>query len=415
VCVLALYSVTNAYGSGFAIFTQNATALGQGNAVTAHADDPSAVFYNPALINNLEGTQIGAGTTLLIPNREFGSSGTGDASEAKRSAYFPSTLFVSHKVSESFSAGIGVFSPFGLGTEWDKDWDGRYITTRSELMSVNVNPVVSFRIHPRISLAAGLDYVYLDAELEKMVNLSALGLPDATQLFKGDGEGYGFNLGALVVLHEDVSAGLSYRSEVDVDIDGNADFSFSPGTPSAVRAIFPDTGGSTELSLPQQLTFGVQYRGFYPLTFETGLRWEGWSSFNELRISLEEPVAGQSVSISEREWEDAYAANVGVQYHFNEEMSFLAGYLYGESPVPDGTFEPSIPDSDAHVFSLGATVKKKWLKASLAYAYQLFEERVKDNSIDDNPSDGVVDSVLSANGEYESDIHIIALSITFLF
>ena len=112
----------DAVGSGFALFTQGVSALGEGNAVTAHNDRPNAVFFNPALINTLDGTQIEAGTTLVAHTVKFRSNVTGRTEKTDSAAEFPSTLYVTHKFNESLSAGLGFFSPFGLSTKWGASW-----------------------------------------------------------------------------------------------------------------------------------------------------------------------------------------------------------------------------------------------------------------------------------------------------
>lgn len=105
------------WGSGYAVYTQGASALAQGNAVAAHLDDPAAIFFNPALIGRLPGTQVQVGTTLIHASREFGSDLNSNNLEEETN-HFPGTLYVTHRFNSKFSAGLGIFSPFGLGSEW---------------------------------------------------------------------------------------------------------------------------------------------------------------------------------------------------------------------------------------------------------------------------------------------------------
>jgi long-chain fatty acid transport protein len=114
----------NAFGSGFAIYTQNATALGQADSVIAHSDSPSSIFFNPALINKLEGTQAEIGTTLIYPIREFDSDATGREFETENQVFFPSTLYFTHKLMKT-ERWLGA-NNFGL-KQSDDDWEGRYL------------------------------------------------------------------------------------------------------------------------------------------------------------------------------------------------------------------------------------------------------------------------------------------------
>jgi long-chain fatty acid transport protein len=405
--VLLLFTVlcaaSTSYGSGFGIFTQGASALGQADAVVAHTDEPSAIFFNPALINDLPGTQLEIGTTLIFPCREFKSDLTGSTSEGEDTVYYPSTFFISHSFNDTVSAGLGVFNPFGLGTEWDEDWEGRYIATQSEITTYTVNPVLSYRITPSISFAAGVDFLWFDTTLKKKINLNPY--PDAEQKFSGDGSGIGYNLGILINISDNISLGASYRSEIDVDVDGDASFKLpSP----LLSGVFPNTGGKTDITLPQQVFAGISYIASDQLTLEGGFRWEDWSSFKEFTIDLDQPIAGQSSVTSPRDWDSTYAVNIGAKYKLNKVVSLLAGYLYSENPVPDTTFEPAVPDSDTHLFCVGTDMKFKKFKIAMSYAYQLQEDRDKNNIIG-------VEEGGAANGRYETELHLVGVSLVYRF
>jgi len=380
------FHATDSFGSGFAVYTQDASALGQGNAMIAHTDGPAAIFFNPALLNKLEGTQVEVGTTLIFPSRKFKSDLSGKEYETEYSVFYPSTFYLSHRFDDKVSAGLGIFSPFGLGTDWGEDWEGRYITTRSEMSTFNFNPAISYQIMSNLSVAAGVDFILMDATLENKVNL-----------FSGDGRGLGYNLGAVYDINEDTTLGASYRSEVNVDIAGDATF---------IPAAFY-TKAETDITLPQQVHAGISYKGFEDLIIEAGVRWEGWSSYDELKLDFEQsiPIIGITTMTYEKDWRDTWTGNIGAQYQLNDSVSLRAGYLYGGNPVPDKTFEPSIPDSNTHIFTIGTGLKSHRMKIDLAYAYQMLESREKNNTI----------GATTANGRYDSRIHLVGISLTYLF
>ena len=380
------FHVTDSFGSGFAVYTQDASALGQGNAMIAHTDGPAAIFFNPALLNKLEGTQVEVGTTLIFPSRKFKSDLSGKEYETEYSVFYPSTFYLSHRFDDKVSAGLGIFSPFGLGTDWGEDWEGRYITTRSEMKTFNFNPAISYQIMPNLSVAAGVDFILMDATLENKVNL-----------FSGDGRGLGYNLGAVYDINEDTTLGASYRSEVNVDIAGDATF---------IPAAFY-TKAETDITLPQQVHAGISYKGFEDLIIEAGVRWEGWSSYDELKLDFEQsiPIIGITTMTYEKDWRDTWTGNIGAQYQLNDSVSLRAGYLYGGNPVPDKTFEPSIPDSNTHIFTIGTGLKSHRMKIDLAYAYQMLESREKNNTI----------GATTANGRYDSRIHLVGINLTYIY
>lgn len=402
-----------ALASGFGIFTQSASSMGQAAAVVAHGDDPSAIFFNPALINRLEGTRMEIGTTLLIPSREFTSADTGRRTDTKGSVFFPSTLFVTHSFSDRLSAGLGVFSPFGLGTDWGDTWEGRYLATNSEMITVAVNPVASLRVTRNLAVAAGIDILYLDTTLEKKINLNGLNaatggllgsgpLPDVGQKFSGDGTGIGFNLGVLYDPTPDLSIGVSYRSEIKVGIKGNGSFDHQ------VPGLLMNSPGRADLTLPQQVFAGIAYSGFDPLTLEAGVRWEDWSSFSNLTVRFDNGTS----SSSRKNWKSTFAYNIGASYRLNRTVSLLAGYLYSDNPIPDSTFEPSIPDADTHIFCAGTLLNFGRYRVSLSYAYQMFDARDKNNELGDPFGQN---GTGTANGTYRSDVHMVSAGLAVKF
>ena len=383
------------FASGYALFTQGASALGQGNAVVAHSDSPNTVFFNPALINGLDGTRIDAGCTAVFSGHSFDSAQPAGGSTSNDGTFFPSTFYLTHKFNDQLSAGFGVFTPFGLGTDWGDDWEGRFLATRSELQSFDLNPVLSFRITPKLSVAAGLDVILLDATIERRLPPAALGTPfEVGQNFKGSGSGTGFNLALAYQLNRAVSLGASYRSQVAVALKGDAGTTLG-GTPLDSRA-------RTGVRLPQQLTAGIACRLSEALTVELGGRWEGWSSFKDLQLALDNNTP---LPASVRNWHDTAGLNLGGKYRWNERVALLAGYIYGSSPVPDGSFDPSIPDADTHIFCLGTELGFQRFTVSLSYAYQMYLDRTKNNSVDPALAPHYAD------GYYRSDAHLLAMEI----
>jgi long-chain fatty acid transport protein len=386
--------VSSAHGSGFGIFTQSASSLGQADAVVAHEDGPSAIFFNPALMVKLPGTQVETGTTLIFPERDY-TALDGTIASTNDKLFYPSTFYVTHAFTDSFSAGLGVFNPFGLGINWGDNWQGKYLISRSELTTYDINPVIAYRITPYLTMAAGMDIVLLDATLENMVPSATLGIPgpsfDVKQKFSGNGTGLGYNLGLLLEINDALSIGASYRSKVNVDIHGNSSLSVS-------RLSYD---GNSSITLPQQVFAGVAYRAMERLTLEAGMRWEDWSSFDQLRID----VAGQPPVVMPRDWHGTFSINAGGKYRLNDTVSVMAGYLYGWNAVPDSTFEPSIPDADTHMFSVGTELSFDKLRVALAYAYQFEVGRTKTTNLY-----GPV-----ANGRYDSDAHLVALSLGYRF
>ena len=220
--------------------------------------------------------------------------------------------------------------------------------------------------------------------------------------FDGDGTGVGFNIGFLYDVSDTVSVGASYRSEVKIGVKGTGSYA-TQYAPFLVNA-----SGKADLTLPQQVSAGISYSGFAPLVLEAGVRWEDWSSFRRLRVTFDNGTSQEAP----KNWKSTFAYNVGARYRFNDTVSLLAGYLYSDNPVPDETFEPSIPDADTHLFCVGTELTFNKLVLSLSYAYQKLESRTKSNMVGDPfglPGSG------TANGKYKSDIHLLGASLAFKY
>lgn len=415
ISALALLSAADTQAGGFAIYTQGAASLAQGDAVVAHAEGPETIFFNPALLNKLPGSQIEVGTTALFISRDFTSSLSGGQTSSDQT-FFPSTMYLSQKINDRVSLGFGIFNPFGLGTDWGTDWQGRFLATKSKMTTFTFNPVVSVQVVPGFTAAVGINYLYVSTlEFNRQLNLAPLGLPEGSQRFEGDGDGWGVNFGVVIEPHKTVTIGLAYRSMISASINGTVNNSLAPGLPPQVLTLFPSSGARTSIKFPDQFHAGIAYTGFAPLTVEAAMRWEGWSSFKQLQFNLDQPVAGTNVLVSERNWKDVTSFLIGAKYQVTPALGLMAGYIYNPTPVPDSTFEPSIPDANSNLLTLGIDYEWKNFKIAAAYSYQWLQQRQKANAIDDNPLDGTFNPATSANGSYKSNINMAAISLTYRF
>ena len=413
VTILVSFSAT-AWASGFGVFTQGASGLGQANSVVAHPTGPSSLYFNPALLNQIPGRQVEIGTTAIYADRKIDLD-SGGSIDADNQWNFPSTFYYTHEANKTITSGIGIFFPFGLSSKWDDDYEGRYIGTEGDVFTMNINPAISFQITDRLAMAFGFDLLYMDASLKNKLNQTAAyliaqnqGFPlppltsplsDIAQEFEGDGWGSGYNFGILYKATERVSIGGTYRSHIDVDIEG--DVHLHDVDPS-LALLFPESNADADIRLPAQATLGVAFQALDSLIVEVGARWEDWDSTDELKIEFGQPILGQSVNIIPRDWKATWTYNTGGQFQLNA--------------VPGDTFEPIIPDTDSHLFTIGTTLKFGPWTVSSAFGLEHHEDRDKANTIDDPLGSAVAGQpVGTANGEYHNDIYLVAFSLGYAF
>jgi long-chain fatty acid transport protein len=404
---------TGSQGAGFALVQQGTAAMAQGNAFVAEADDPSAIFYNPAGLNQIKRPQVYMGTFLNYPTREFKGSGGAD-SETRPRLYHTGTFYLVYPAHERVALGLGYFSPFGLGTDWPADWAGRYITTFSKLKTYVLNPVISLKLTDNLSVAGGVNFIYSDVQLRRKFPIIPRPLLDGKSDLEGSGTGIGANFGLLYEPLKGLKFGVAYRSHIEVDHNGRLVMSF----PAFLRGIQPRAvEGSAKLVYPPSVTFGVSVSRFQPFTFNMDATWTGWSTYKNLEVKLRQPILvnGRPATslVTEKNWHDAWALRFGIGYQLKENMKIRAGYTFDMTPVPNSTLEPQVPDSNRHIFAVGNELKVWRLTLAFAYNFILNESRNKDNLFAIN---GVpLPEPAQVNGTYRSHTHSVGLSTTFQF
>lgn len=383
--------------------------MAQGNAFVADASDASAIFYNPAGLNQLKRPEVYLGSFLNYPAREFHSPG-GDFAQTNHRLYRSLTVYFAAPVTPRVALGVGVFTPFGMGTVWPQSWAGRYLATYSNLKTYNLNPVLSVKLLDNLSVAAGFNVLWSTIRVKGKIPLGPL--PDGESDLGGDGVGYGYNLGLLYEPVSGVKLGVAYRSEIFVNHWGD----YSTTLPTPLPAV-PRINGSAPLTYPPSVTFGASYARFQPFAFEVDVTWTGWSTYDRLEVNLEQPMLVNGVLtktlVNPKNWRDAWAFRFGANYEIKEGMKLRAGYIYDLTPVPGDTLDPQVPDANRHIFTVGGDLKYKRFTLGIAYNYILSESRDKNNALGIN---GVpVPAAYQANGRYQSNVHSLATSISFQF
>jgi long-chain fatty acid transport protein len=427
--------------SGFALVEQSVKQVGSAiSGGAAAAEDASTIFFNPAGMTRLRGRQVVVGGHVISPSSKFsGSASTnpllggaaisgGDGGEAGSSALVPS-LYYSHELSESLRVGLGIGAPFGLSTEYDSGWVGRYHAIKSEVATLNINPSVAYKVNDQLSLGAGLNFMRATAELSNAVDYSAvclsslppascaaLGLAtpgsassDGKIVVEGDDWGYGFNLGLLYEMTQQTRIGVAYRSKVKQELEGTADFSTPAAAmvPAAFTAVLADTDASAAVDLPASLSLSLLTEVAPKWDLMADITFTQWSSFDELRIEFDNPLKADSVQ--PEDWENTYKLSLGFNYRHNEAWTWRGGIAYDQTPIPDAESRtPRIPGND-----------RKWIAGGFTYTatpdvtvdFALAHLFVSDTDID------ATDSAFGHNlsGSYESDVNIISAQANWQF
>ncbi len=357
------FSTSMVFGSGFSIYEQGAKATAMGGAFIAQANDVSGVFYNPAGITGLEGFNMGLGTTIIVPSFAFQGPNSVDDNlytEAEPLVFPPSTFYATYSVNDRLALGFGFYTLFGLGSEWPSDWEGRELATNSHVQTFFLNPNVAYKVMDNLSVAVGVSAVIASVTLEKSI-YSPLDVYIESKL-DASTVGWGFNVGLQYKPAKEMTVGFVYRHNVELDFeDGDASFTIPQVTNESVNALhaglFPDTKGSSALTLPNMIGVGVAYDFTKQLTAEFDWVQLGWSSYDKLIINFDDEVAGSSESEAVRNYEDSFSLRFGLEYRVDDQLALRLGYIRDNKAVPDDYLEPSLPEGDRNLYSIGLGYK----------------------------------------------------------
>lgn len=405
--VLALAAVcimlpSTVLASGFAINEQGAKALGMGGAFVAQADDATAVYYNPAGITQLEGTQLSVGMSFIRPATSFkADTDNGRDSETKDQTFAIPTLYIASKINDKISVGFGAFVNFGLGMDWKDNWDGAHLPggANAEIQTVSANPTVAFAVTKDFSVAAGLVYQTLDVTIESITPANQVFVSQPLKL-EGDSDAISWNIAAHYKLGNNLRFGISYRPEVKHEVEGRG----------KTASLIPDLASKfkADLTLPAVTQLGVAWTN-NKWTVELDGQYTEWSSYDELNPK------GLAIGVREKNWDDVWAIRLGTQYQFNEKLALRAGIVRDYSPVPSETIDPMLPTGDRWLYTVGFGYKfNESLTLDFAYNYLDDESRRFDNKSGDIFY-GTQGSP-RVTGKFEDpDAHIFAMSVNYKF
>ncbi len=428
---IAFVMAGRAHAESFALNENSALELGRANAgATAQTDDASAAYGNPALMSLFDTpTVTGAVSGVFGADESFTDQGSTDvlgaplgpgADNFLDDAAVPA-LHAIYPINDRWAVGVSVSVPFGLATSYDPNWAGRYQAIDSELKTINIKPSVSYRISDTLSVGAGLSAQYAEATLTNAIDFGAvclnaagpatcapLGLlpqtADGRASVTGDDWGSGFNVGVAWAPSDTLLLGLSYRSEVEHELEGDADFTV-PAQAAFLTAggAFADTGGSAPIDLPATIEAGVRWQMSEQATVYANLRWRFWSSVEELRVRFDNPA--QPDSVEALNYEDSGRVAVGIDYAVNEDWAVRGGLAYDETPTQPEFRSARISDDNRLYLALGASYTG-WDGWQVDLAYNRVE-------IEDHDFDHVGNFGDRLTGEYSGAADVVAVGVTW--
>jgi long-chain fatty acid transport protein len=409
------------FGSGFALFETGARSFGMGGAFTAVADDPAALFWNPAglAFQTDKGYQIMVGVTAIAPAQDFYGQdpypGEGYFASQKSQVFPPPHLYFVAPLDDRTSFGFSILSPFGLGTWWEDDYLGRFISKRVDLQTFDLSPNLAFKLSKCLSVGVGIDYRISTINLKRNVPFvdpftqqvtDVAGVEISTEGLGNDG--WGWHAGLLAKLGKGFTVGLSYRSQVTINFEGKASFDqYATGNPQLdglVAAVLPldhAITGSTSIEFPDLYNVGLAWAN-EKWTISGQWGYMGWSTFSSLDLSFDGyPEFDDSIP---ENFEDADRWGFGLEYRAGPSWAFQLGLEHDNTPQPDEVMSPLFAGGDRNVVSFGLSWVKKTFRLDATYQYIKMEDR---------NTNGI--SLAGYDGRYESMANLFAVSLGWFF
>jgi long-chain fatty acid transport protein len=420
----------HAGAAGFSIGTQNASGLGVANSgQAAAAEDASTIWYNPAGMTNLPGRQVVGALNLINTSVKFSNNGTstaptgaistaGNGGDAGGWAAVPSA-YLSWQLNPQLWLGLGLGAPFGLKTEYDDGWVGQFHAIKSEVKTINVNPTIAWKINNAVSLGFGINAMYIDADLTSRT-FTPLGSPLGE--ISADSWGWGWNIGAMFTVTPTTRIGVSYRSEIEQDLEGDVTFS---SVPAPLAALFPNSGVTAEVKLPAM--------GSIALSQQIGPQWQlladftytWWDSIQDLTIfrtsGLACPAAGATsvcLSSTPLKFDNSWRIGVGANYQLNSQWKLRFGTAYDKTPVQDAFRTPRLPDEDRIWLAIGAQWQfSKQGALDFGYAHEFVDDASSSlPSVDPAPVAGFPNTPKgNLNGTYKANVNLFGVQLRYSF
>jgi long-chain fatty acid transport protein len=413
-----------ASAAGFQLLEQNGSGLGNAYAGSAAvAENASTVYFNPAGMTQLQDREVSLGGAVIKTSYQFNNSGssTGALSGDSNGGVtgFVPNASMSWALTKDIYLGFGIGAPFGLKSEYDNPWTGAAQSVMFEIKTVNLNPSIAWRATEWVSLGFGINYQRIEAEYVRAVAGTNAALANSTATLKlTDSGSWGWNAGALFTLTPATKIGVSYRSAIKHDLDG--DVTVSGSAASALNAGGASSSTKANVKLPDTFILSATHKLNNDWELLGDVSWTGWSSIPKIDIIRTSGIASGTIAQTlHTDFRDTWRFAVGANYRLNDQWKLKFGIAYDETPVKDPTTRlVSLPDNNRTWFSLGTQWKpSKTMTVDVGGAYLY----VKDSEINNNQSVTVTNAATAAQnrgtvkGTYEDSAWILGAQLSLAF
>lgn len=413
--IMALGLQQAAMSEGFRNPPAGASSLARSGGRIAQIDDPAAATQNPANMVEIPGVQFQAAPMFVHVQVEHSNGMGGTAETTDPWKVLPYAFVTGQIIENKLAAGLAITSPFGLSNEWEKE--GRFADRNpatswryqapyyTELMSLNVGPVLAYRVNDWLSIGGGPDFYWSRLTFRRFFPGVMLGLPE-DPVFKAQGDdiAFGGNAAATIHLTDRQRLAFKYRSPFTMNYEGDLRIGDAAAAAAAPLGATSTSTFKSEIEFPTIVAVGYGIELTDTIRLETDAEWVEFSNFDELPLDVGNNAPLVPINSIPQDWEDTFTIGISGDWRFAESWTARGSYQFYESPVPEFTFSPTIPDSNQHAFTTGLNFSRGRHEAELAYAYIMYEgQEVRRNQVP------------QFLGDYDMVVHLISAAYTFSF
>jgi len=342
---------------GFQVGLQGQRQTGMGLIGTGYLTGPSSLFYNPGAMSfQSNHFNMSLGVSPIVSNVAFQYEEPSlYEATTDNPVSLPFSFYGTGKITDKLSAGLGVYTPYGSSTVWGDDWRGRHIIQDISLMAIYVQPTVSYKLSDRFGIGVGFVYAYGQVELNKGIPVQDKNGEEGQTNIEGSANNFGFNAGLYARPTDEMEIGITYRSEVLMEVrDGDATFS----VPSSLSSAFPpENKYDADLPLPASVNFGASYQFNRQFKLGVDVNYVFWSSYQSLDFDFEENTPSLEDISQPKNYNDGAIYRIGGEYFANDTWTFRAGFYYDSPVVDDDYYAPETPDAVKLGFTGGLSYK----------------------------------------------------------
>ncbi len=366
---------------GFRLPNQDPDAIARGNAFAATADDPSAIYYNPAGITQLQGQNLRAGIYAVSAGIKYNNASGASATANSDFQPVPQIYYADSFTNVPISVGFGIYAPYGLALDWGNSAPFNVAGEKGSVTYLCFNPIVAWRITPSLSIGGGPTINYSEATFDQAIPVNPFFPSGGQSKVTGNGVAAGFNVGILWQPFQQWSFGVNYRSATTVNYNGTASQTGSALPPPFIQT---STSSSASIQYPQFVVGGISFRPDPKWNLEFDLDWADWGDVKQINV-LNTPLGNQTLPLH---YQSSFMYEFGVTRQLGHGWFASVGYFFSENSSPDANFNPLIPDADLQLGGIGFGHHGKRWDWSAAYQFGYNGGRTVQNDTANPAADG---------------------------